>query len=68
MLILEYVYVELVNKNFYGRSIKGMRLRLSKLQKSEKEAQKIKTEDLNEFKDIDGMLHHQRLPYIHEII
>lgn len=45
-----------------------MRLRLLKLQKSDKEVRKIRTERLNRYKDIDGILHYQGLLFISKII
>ena len=45
-----------------------MRLRLAELQKSDKEAQKIRAEDLDRYKDVDGVLHYQGLPFVPEII
>ena len=49
-----------------------MRLRLAELQESDAEAQKIRAEelkeDLDEYVDVDGALHHQRLLFIPEII
>ena len=47
-----------------------MRLRLSKLQKSDPEAQELKYKEqlLNVWEDIDGILHYQRLPFVLEVI
>ena len=49
-----------------------MRLRLAKLQESNAEAQKIRAEELKKglgkYVDFDGMLHHQGLPFVPEII
>ena len=45
-----------------------MRMRLAKLQKSDKKAQKIRVESLNEYKKLDRVLHHQRLLFVLEII
>ena len=47
-----------------------MRLRLAELQESDDEAQKLRaTEELQEgWTDIDGVLHHQGLPFVTEII
>ena len=46
-----------------------MRLRLSELQKSDIEAQKVRAEELKDgWKKFDRVLHHQRLLFIPEII
>ena len=46
-----------------------MRLRLAELQESDTEAQKIKAEGLKEGgEDVDGVLHHQGLSFVPEII
>ena len=45
-----------------------MRLRLVKLQKSDKKAWKIKAKSLNGYEKLDGVLHHQRLPFVPEVI
>ena len=45
-----------------------MRLRLAEVLKSDKKAQKIKTKGLNGYKKLDGVLYHQRLPFVSEII
>ena len=49
-----------------------MRLRLAELQKSDAEARKIRTEELkeglDEYVDFDEVLHHQKLPFVPEII
>ena len=47
-----------------------MKLRLAELQESDEEAQKLRaTEELQEgWTDIDGVLHHQGLPFVPEII
>ena len=49
---------KLVNKKSYKANIGKMRLKLAKLQKSNNEAQKIKVEDLNKYKDINRVLHY----------
>ena len=45
-----------------------MRLRLHKLQAKDKQAQKTKAEQSEGWEDLDGVLHHQGLPYVPEII
>lgn len=46
-----------------------MRLRLPELQKSNLEAQKIKTTELKEgWKDIDRILYYQGLPFVPNVI
>ena len=53
----------------YKASIGSMRLRLSELQKSDDKAQKIRTEGLKDaYKEIDRVLHYQRLPFVLETI
>ena len=45
-----------------------MRLRLVELQESNEEAQKIRVEGLDGYKDVNGVLHYQGLPFVPEII
>ena len=47
-----------------------MRLRLSKLQESDPETQELKSKKQlpNSWEDIDGVLHHQGLPFVLEVI
>ena len=64
---------ELADKSLYTASIGGMRLRLAKLQKSDKKAQKLRAtaelkKGLGEYVDVDRVLHHQELPFVPEII
>ena len=59
---------ELADENPYKASIGGMRLRLSELQESDEEAQRIRAEGLNGYKELDGVLYHQRLPFVPEAI
>ena len=46
-----------------------MRLRLAELQESDAEAQKIRAEELKkglgEYVDVNGVLHHQELPFVY---
>lgn len=50
---------ELANKYLYKAIIGGIRLKLSELQESDNEAQKIKTKGLkNGHKEVDGVLHY----------
>ena len=59
---------ELADENPYTASIGGMRLRLAKLQESDKEAQKVRAEGRDGYEEIDGVLHHQGLPFVPEVI
>ena len=53
----------------YRVSIGAMRLRLLKLQESDDEARKIRAEGLKDnYEEVDGVLHHQGLPFIPEAI
>ena len=45
-----------------------MRLRLSELQESDSEAQKIRKENLKGYKKVDKILHYQGLSFIPEVI
>ena len=45
-----------------------MRLRLAELQESDKEAQRIRTEGLNGYEELDRVLYHQELPFVPEAI
>ena len=45
-----------------------MRLRLAKLQESDKEARKVRAEGWDGYEEIDGVLHHQGLPFVLKII
>ena len=62
--------VELIDKNLYKASIGGMRLKLSKLQESDPEAQEPKSKEylLDGWKDIDGVLYHQGLLFVPKAI
>ena len=62
------IWSKLANKSPYKVNISGMRLRLAKLQESDKEAQRIKAEGLNGYKELDGILYHQGLPFIPKAI
>ena len=61
---------ELASEGPYKASIGGMRLRLQELQGEDKQARKLRAEQpvKDGWQDIDGMLHHQGLPYVPEII
>ena len=61
---------ELVDEDLYKASIGGMRLRLSELQESDPEAQELKSKEQlpDGWEDIDGVLHHQGLPFVPEVI
>ena len=43
-------------------------MRLSELQESDPKARKIKAESLEIYKKVDGMLHHQGLLFVLEVI
>ena len=44
-------------------------MRLSELQESDKESRRIRAEGLRDgYKEVDGVLHHQGLPFVPEII
>ena len=45
-----------------------MRLRLAGLQESDEEARKIRVEGLDGYEEVDGVLHHQGLLFVPEII
>ena len=60
---------ELASEGSYKTSIGGMRLRLQELQSEDEQAQKLRAEQLvKDWQDIEGVLHHQGLPYVPEII
>ena len=61
---------ELANENSYKASIGGMRLRLSELQESDPEAQKLKSKEQlpDGWENIDRVLYHQGLPFVPEAI
>ena len=53
----------------YQVSIGATRLRLLELQELNDEAQKIRAEGLkNNYEEVDGVLHHQGLPFVPEVI
>ena len=53
----------------YRVSIGSMRLRLSELQESDNEAQKIRAEGpKDDYEEVDGVLHYQGLPFVPEAI
>ena len=61
---------KLASEGPYKASIGGMRLRLQELQGEDEQARKLKAEQpvKDGWQDIDGVLHHQGLPYVPEII
>ena len=59
---------KLADKNSYTTSINKMRLRLAELQELDKEAQKVRAKGQDRYKEIDGVLHHQELPFVPEVI
>ena len=64
------LWEELASEGPYKVSIGGMRLKMQEFQKENKQAQKLwaKQSVKDGWKDIDGVLHHQRLLYVLEII
>ena len=61
-------WVELAAKGPYKAGISGMRLKLQELQEKNTEAQKIRSEKRQSWKEIDGVLHHKSLSYVPELI
>ena len=60
---------ELANEGLYKTSIRDMRLRLQELEQKNDFAQKARVDRLKEgWEEPDGVLHHQGLPYVPEII
>ena len=60
---------KLADEHLYRASIRGMSLKLPELQESDKEVQCIRTaEPQDEYKEIDGVLHYQRLSFVPEVI
>ena len=59
---------ELADEEPYKASIGGMRLRLAELQESDDKTRKIRAEGLDGYEDVNGVLHHQGLPFVPEII
>ena len=62
---------KLASKNPYKASIDGMRLRLQELQDEDEQVRKLRADQqLSQqgWDDIDGVLHHQSLSYVPEII
>ncbi len=60
---------ELADKGPYTASIGGMRMRLPKLQDDDKEAMKLRSEELPEgWEDIEQVFHYQGLPYVPKVI
>ena len=60
--------MELASENPYTASIGRMRLRLQELQAKEEQARKTRAENSEGWDNIDGVLHHQGLLYVPEII
>ena len=59
---------KLAIKNSYIANIKGIRLRLAKLQKLNSKAWKIQTEGRVRYKEIDKVLYYQELFFLPKII
>ena len=61
---------KLSNKGLYIASIDGMRLKLQELYNKDKHANKLRMKQLikDNWRDINGVLHYQRLSYISKII
>ena len=70
--IWEMFWTELANKKSYKTSIVKIRLRLVKLQKSDIETLKIRTEELKKslgkYINVSKMLYYQKLLFVSEII
>lgn len=54
---------ELTNEDSYKASISSVRLKLQKLQETYPKAQKLKKQ-LEDYKEIDKVFHHQGLPFV----
>ena len=63
-------WAELADKNSYKVSIDGLRLRLSDLQESDPKVQELKSKEKlpDGWEDINGVLHHQELLFVLEVI
>ena len=60
---------ELASEGPYKANIGGMRLRLQELQSEDEQMRKLRAEQpVKDWQDIEGVLHHQGLPYVPEII
>ena len=61
---------ELANKSLYTTSIRGIRMRLLKLQDDDKKAKKLRSEPvlLECWKNIKQVFHYQDLPYVLKVI
>ena len=61
---------ELADKGPYIASIGSMKIRLLKLQNDDKEAKKLRSEQVlpKSWKDLEQVLHYQGLPYVPKII
>ena len=64
----ETFQTELANESLYKASIGAIRLKLAKLQESDEEARKIGAESLKGYKEVEEVLHHQRLLFVLEVI
>ena len=64
--------IKLANKKHYKASIGRISFKLPKLQESNGKTQKIRakklTKDLNRYKDVNRVLHHQELLFLPKII
>ena len=63
---------KLANKSPYTATNRKMGLKLAELQESDEEIQRLKAivelkKGLNEYVDVDGVLHHQELPFVPKI-
>lgn len=58
-----------LQRSYHKASIRSLRLRLSKLQKEDQKAQKVKKQGLKEgWEEIEEILHWEGLPYILKIV
>ena len=59
---------KLLSESLYNVSISGIRLRLQELQAKNEQAWKTRAEHSEGWDNINGVLHHQSLPYVPEIL
>ena len=59
---------ELTNEAPYLASIDSMRLWLQELQETDSEAQELRQQGQKDYKEVDGVLHHQGLPFVPKAI
>lgn len=64
----ETFQTELADESPYKASIGAMSLRLAELQELDEEARKIRAKGLEEYEEVEEVLHHQGLPFVPEVI